>query len=203
MVKAFAGSEALLGRARLAICIRGVDDPYRDIGHLPDAEKLVLREILDVIDHAGMADRIHYLNIHSQKELAATYRFLADRGSVFALTAFYEPFGLAPIEAAACGLACVATCNGGPSEIFEDGSGILVDPFDSGAIAGGLLTALNNHADLSERARQRVLNMYTWDKPAEAYLGVIKEGVAAGGDAGGDIPPLDAGDRITDYLINS
>ncbi|MBC8338901.1 MAG: glycosyltransferase [Alphaproteobacteria bacterium] len=203
VVKAFAESETLRQRARLAICIRGVDDPYRDIGHLPDTEKLVLREFLDVIDHANMADRVHYLNIHSQKELAATYRFLAKRGSVFALTAFYEPFGLAPIEAVACGLACVATQNGGPSEIFEDGSGILVDPFDADAIAGGLLTAIDNHADLSERARQRVLNMYTWDKTAEAYLGVIKKGVAAGRDAGADIPALNAEDRITEYLGNA
>jgi len=211
VVKAFAGSEPLRRRARLAICIRGVDDPYRDIGHLPDVEKLVLREILDVIDHADMADRVHYLNIHSQKELAATYRFLADRGSVFALTAFYEPFGLAPIEAAACGLACVATRNGGPSEIFEDGSGILVDPFDADAIATGLITALDNQADLSERARHRVLDKYTWDKTAEAYLGVIEEGVAADGEAAGsaggamgkDIPALNAEDRITDYLSNA
>ncbi len=200
VVKAFAGSASLRQRARLAICIRGVDDPYQDIGHLPDAEKLVLREILDVIDHAAMASRVHYLNIQSQKELAATYRYFASRGSVFALTAFYEPFGLAPIEAAACGLACVATQNGGPSEIFEDGSGVLVDPFDADAIASGLLTALENRADLSERARQRVLNMYTWDKTAEAYLGVIKAGIAASGKAGAEIPALNAEDRIIDYL---
>jgi sucrose-phosphate synthase len=202
VVKAFAQSEPLRRRARLAICIRGVDDPYRDIGHLPDVEKRVLQKILDVIKDANMDDRVHYLNIHSQKELAATYRFLAARGSVFALTAFYEPFGLAPIEATACGLACVATQNGGPSEIFEDGSGVLVDPFDVDAIADGLLAALDNQSDLSARARKRVLEIYTWDKTAQAYLDVIKEGVAAGRDGGGVIPPLDAGNRIADYLSN-
>ncbi len=200
VVKAFARSEPLRNVARLAICIRGVNDPYKDIAHLPDAEKIVLREILDVIDHADMAGRVSYLNIQSQKELAATYRYLANRGSVFALTAFYEPFGLAPIEAAACGLACVATQNGGPSEIFEDGSGILVDPFDADAIATGLLVALKNHTDLSARSRQRVLDMYTWDKTAEAYLDVIRDGVAAGKTTGTEIPAMNAEERIVAYL---
>ena len=72
-----------------------------------------------------MSAAVHFLNIRSQAELAATYRYFAARGSVFALTSFYEPFGLAPIEAAAAGLAPVATNNGGPTEIFADGSVVL------------------------------------------------------------------------------
>ena len=123
--------------------------------------------------NAEMRGRVYFLNIGSQLELAATYRYFARRGSVFALTSFYEPFGLAPIEAAATGLAPVATNNGGPTEIFADGSGVLVDPFSAEEIADGLLDGLSRHAELSKAAIKRVQEAYTWRQTAEGYLAVI------------------------------
>ena len=41
--------------------------------------------------------------LRSQGQLAAAYRFFSSQRSVFALTADYEPFGLAPLEAMAAG----------------------------------------------------------------------------------------------------
>jgi sucrose-phosphate synthase len=203
VVRAFAESRQLRERAGLIICIRGIDDPFQEIDRVAESERPVLHAILATLTEAGLRDRVRFLNIQSQKQLAATYRFFAEHGSVFALTAFYEPFGLAPIEAAACGLACVATRNGGPSEIFADGSGILVDPFDSSDIARGLLQALAEYADLSERARRRVSEVYTWRKTAQGYLSVIEDGIKAVHDRGRAIPRLDAGRLITDYLQRS
>ena len=173
VVKAYAGNAALRERAALVLCVRGLDDPDKDIAKLGGAEQTVLREILDVIDGAEMRERVYFLNIGSQLELAATYRYFARRGSVFALTSFYEPFGLAPIEAAATGLAPVATNNGGPTEIFADGSGVLVDPFSAEEIADGLLDGLSRHAALSKAAIKRVQETYTWRQTAEGYLAVI------------------------------
>lgn len=204
VVKAYAESADLRARAGLVLCVRGIDDPARDMARLGDAEQAVLREILDVIAAADMADNVHYLNIRSQAELAASYRYFAGRGSVFALTSFYEPFGLAPIEAAATGLAPVATSHGGPTEIFADGSGVLVDPFSPSDIARGLLDALRRHAELSAKAITRVEQTYTWKRTAEAYLGVIEAAMAGSGDASAPVaePPaeLDAGSRIEAYL---
>lgn len=124
--------------------------------------------------------------IQGQPALAAAYRFLAQRpGSLFALTALYEPFGLAPLEAAAAGLPLVVTRNGGPSEsLFEDGVeyGVLVDPADPADIARGLERLVLDHeawAEFARRGRQRVLDRYTWERTAEAYLRVIEELVAA------------------------
>jgi sucrose-phosphate synthase len=196
VVQAFARSAILRERARLAICIRGIDDPFADISALPASERIVLQPILDTLEQAGLRERTVFLNIGSQRELAATYRRMAARGSVFALTAFYEPFGLAPIEAAACGLACVATRNGGPSEIFEDGSGVLVDPFDADDIARGLLDALGRYQALVDKARRRVLKTYTWQQTASGYLAAIED-VARPDN---DLMNPDAGDRIRRYL---
>ncbi|NNE84412.1 MAG: glycosyltransferase [Alphaproteobacteria bacterium] len=203
VVEAFGTSKLLRQRADLLLCVRGIDDPFADVGRLDLGERRVLEPILAAIEQHGLRESVRFLNIPSQRALAATYRAVAMGGGVFALTAFYEPFGLAPIEAAACGLACVATVNGGPSEIFSDGSGILVDPTDPTNIAQGLLTALDGQADLSQRARERVRTTYTWDMTAERYATVIEEGVAYTRSPAAEIPPLDSTDLIRQHLLQS
>lgn len=199
-VEAWVSSDTINQRAGLALCIRGIDDPFTEIGSMSEEEQQVLEPILDMIRLAGLRERVEFLNLQSQAELAAAYRYFAKQKSLFVLPSVYEPFGLAPIEAAACGLACVATKNGGPSEIFEDGSGILVDPFDSKDIARGVEAALDQQEELAARGRQRVLEMYTWSKTAARYLAVIEQGLKDGPAEPRAVPELDAGARIRAYL---
>ena len=199
-VQAWVETPALHERACFALCIRGLDDPWTDISHLTPEEQQVLQPILDMIRDAGLKDRVAFLNLQSQGELAAAYRYFARRKSLFLLPSVYEPFGLAPIEAAACGLACVATKNGGPSEIFEDGSGILVDPFDCSDIARGIEEALDRQPELSRRGCERVLDMYTWKKTAARYLAVIREGARRDPADCVAVPEPDASERIETYL---
>lgn len=199
-VEAWVNSAAINQRTGLALCIRGIDDPYTEITSMSEEEQEVLEPILAMISEAGLRERVEFLNLQSQAELAAAYRYFARRKSLFILPSVYEPFGLAPIEAAACGLACVATKNGGPSEIFEDGSGILVDPFNANDITCGMEEALDRQEELASRGRQRVLDMYTWNKTAARYLAVIEEGVSSGRVKCQPIPKLDAGARIKGYL---
>jgi sucrose-phosphate synthase len=193
VVGAYAGSQALRERAALVLCVRGIDDPYAEVENLAGPEREVLKPILKAIVDAGVRDSVRFLNIPSQGELAATYRYFAGRGSVFALASFYEPFGLAPIEAAACGLAPVVTRNGGPTEIFADGSAVLVDPFDVDDIARGLLR-------LSEKAIRRVRETYTWQRTAEAYGAVIEAAMKDLPSLWGAPPELDDSVRIRNYL---
>jgi sucrose-phosphate synthase len=199
-VAAYARSSQLQKKAGFVICTRGIDQPFEQIDSLSDEEQEVLRPILEIISTARLRDRVDFLDIQSQAELAATYRYFAARKSVFVLTSFYEPFGLAPIEAGACGRSCAATSKGGPTEIFADGCGVLVDPTDIDDVARGLEEALDRHEELAARARTRVLDMYTWEKTAARYLAVIADGVAGGLDIGGEVPELDAGQRIESYL---
>ncbi len=201
VVRAYAASEALRRRAALVLCVRGIDDPDHDIGRLGASEQEVLRDILAAIDAADLRERVHFLNIRSQAELAATYRYFASRGSVFALTSFYEPFGLAPIEAAAAGLAPVVTKHGGPTEIFAHDSGVLVDPFSHDDIACGLIDAFQRHGELSAKAIRRVEKTYTWQRTAESYLAVIAEAMKGAAPASTEPPAdLDARQLIEAYL---
>ena len=203
VVDAYVNDKSLRQKAGLAICIRGVEDPFSDMHTLSNDEQKVLRPILEAIDEAKLRDHVIFLDIRSQAELAATYRFFASKKSVFALTAFYEPFGLAPIEAAATGLVCVATKNGGPSEIFEDGSGELVDPFDANDIARGLNSALDNVATLAEKGYQRVISTYTWNRTAASYLDAIEDAMQNGNMIEVQSISIDDESRILTYLEKS
>ena len=200
VVAAYASNETLRDRARLAIVIRGVPDPYGDISMLPESEREVLRQILEIVRSGRLEESIDFLDVRSQQDLASVYRGLARRGSVFALTSFYEPFGLAPIEAAACGLGGVATRNGGPSEIFVDGAGALVDPTDAQDIGRGLLEALEDYERYAERGRVRVSEKYTWHATASGYLEVITRNRGRGNGLGVPVPELDCAERIARYL---
>ncbi len=52
-----------------------------------------------------------------------------------------EPFGLATLEALACGRPVVATQVGGPAEFVPAGAGVLVDPEDDDALLAALAAA--------------------------------------------------------------
>ena len=200
VVEAFCRSPELAGAAHLALFVRGVDDPWQGIETLRDDEQAVLKPMLSRIQSAGLKDRVSFINARSQRELAAAYRLFAGSGSVFALPSLFEPFGLAPIEAAACGLAVVATRNGGPSEIFADGAGVLMDPEDPADMARAFGEGLERQAELAARGVRRVLSTYTWDKTAAAYLETIRDAMARAPAGAAGISELDASERIRDYL---
>jgi sucrose-phosphate synthase len=178
IVEAFASDAELRATANLVVLTGSLDDPLRSDEGISEGELDVLRPIRDLIASAAMEGSVAAFALPGQDRLAAAYRYLAERRSVFCLTALYEPFGLAPLEAAAAGLPLVVTANGGPSESLVDADGeygVLVDPADHVSVAAGLQRALGAEWDeLAARGRQRVLDRYTWDRTAEGYLAAIE-----------------------------
>lgn len=178
IVAAFAESAELADAANLVLLTGALEDPLRSDAGAREGELEVLRPIRELVAAAGLDGRVAAFGLTGQEPLAAAYRYLAGRRSVFCLTSLYEPFGLAPLEAAAAGLPLVVTRNGGPTEsLREDGVeyGVLVDPTDPNDVAAGLLRALGPEWDeLAERGRQRVGDRYTWDRTAEGYLDAIE-----------------------------
>ncbi len=181
LVRAFARSEEVQKRANLLLITGALDDPLREDGGAGTTEQEVLAEIREVVENHDLEGKLSGFGLQGQPALAAAYRFLAERGSVFALTAHYEPFGLAPLEAAAAGLPVVVTQNGGPSESLRERDmeyGVLVDPADPDDIAKGLERLLGDEEtreEFARRGRQRVLDWYTWDRTAQSYLEVLRE----------------------------
>ncbi len=184
LAEAFAASPELQDAANLVFITGALENPlHSDVGAGP-TEQQVLRELRDAVAAGGLEGKVAAFGLQGQAALSAAYRYLAGSRSVFALTALYEPFGLAPLEAAAAGLAVVATRNGGPSESLVEGDrefGVLVDPTSIADVASGLLRALGPEwSRLSAAGTQRVLNRYTWDRTAEGYLEAIERAEAAG-----------------------
>ncbi len=184
LVQAFAISQTLQERANLMLLTGGLDDPLREEAQ-DETERAVIAPIRDVVKDNDLWGKISAFGVQDQKALAASYRFMAKRRSVFALTSLYEPFGLAPLEAAAAGLPVVATQNGGPTESLRAGDreyGVLVDPQDPADIARGLERLLCNAHEwehFAEVGQQRVLKSYTWEATAENYLALIEQVVSS------------------------
>jgi sucrose-phosphate synthase len=180
LVRAFSVSEELRERANLAIVVRGIEDPLHDYGALKAGERAILDQVTELIDEADLWGCVTAFPLDSQAELAGAYRILSERRSVFALTALYEPFGLAPLEAMSCGLPAVVTENGGPSESMVEGSqefGALINPSDPQNIAGGILRVIGSEYSwkvFRDAGIARVKARYTWDRTAEGYLQVLR-----------------------------
>lgn len=86
----------------------------------------------------------------------------------FVFPSLYEGFGLPPLEAMACGTPVVGANTTSLAEVIGD-AGILVDPYDSGAIASALQNLIED-ASLRQNLRERGLaraKLFTWDHAAE------------------------------------
>jgi sucrose-phosphate synthase len=177
LVDAFAQSDEWQDRCNLLLAIRGIDDPKKKSGGTIKAdEQTELQHILGTINEGSLWGKVAFANLDSQHSLAAAYRDMSRKRGIFCLASFYEGFGLATIEAMACGLPTVVTANGGGSEILRDDEheyGVLINPENPASIAEGVLQILRS----VERWRffrkmglERVNTAYNWDKAAELYI---------------------------------
>jgi len=92
------------------------------------------------------------------------------RASVFALPARYEPFGLAPLEAAHAGCALVLADIPSLREVWDDAA-IYVDPDDDRALVAALRRLIERRELREERAAAAQCHAarYTPARMAAAY----------------------------------
>ncbi|MGF1470189.1 MAG: PfkB family carbohydrate kinase [Rubrobacteraceae bacterium] len=180
LVEAFASSSVLREHANLVIFTGGLENPLEGYKEADEGEREVLDSLMRVIEREELRGEVSMFSLNSQRELAAAYRYFAGMRSVFTLTANYEPFGLAPLEAMAAGLPAVVTKYGGPSESLRSGDdeyGVLVDPSDAEEVSAGLYKVIGYEEeweDYAEAGYNRVIEQYTWERTAERYLEAIE-----------------------------
>jgi glycosyltransferase involved in cell wall biosynthesis len=98
---------------------------------------------------------------------------------VFVYPSLYEGFGLPAAEALACGVPVITSDVSSLPEVVGD-AGLLVDPADSGAIAGRLRFLLDHpekEADLARRGIERAVR-FRWDRAAAEMEEVFGEALA-------------------------
>lgn len=108
---------------------------------------------------------VHYLGAVEDQHLAHLYNAC----DVFVMpTVHDEMFGMAALEAQACGKPVVASRLGGLLEAVSDGSGLFVAPGDRRALGEGLVELVGDadrRAEMGLAARQHALG-FTWDRIA-------------------------------------
>ena len=119
----------------------------------------------------GIADRVHFLGYISADALAPYYA-IAD---VVALGSYAnETFSIFSAEAMACARPVVGSRFGGIPEVIADGeTGFLAEPENADDFAekiARLLDDANLRAQFGQRARERVLKLFTWDAVTERVL---------------------------------
>lgn len=76
-----------------------------------------------------------------------------EQADVFVLPSFSEGFSISLVEAMLCGLPCIVTNQGGPSEIVEDGdTGYLINPYQADDLKNKMIEILK----LSNEQRQLI-----------------------------------------------
>lgn len=177
LLRAYANDQSLQDKANVVISLRGVENAFEDYSALKSNEQKIMTEMMEIIKQYNLYGKVCFINITSQKELANTYRYFVSKNGVFCLTALYEPFGLAPIEAMSTGLPAVVTKYGGPSEVLkedEERFGVLIDVHSKEEIAKGLHEAIDNYEYYQRQGVKRVLSKYTWTATAKTYIDAIK-----------------------------
>lgn len=184
----------------------------RDISQMEENERDVLTQMLLEMDKYDLYGKMAIPKRHDfEHEVPELYRIAASKKGVFVNPALTEPFGLTLLEASATGLPVVATHDGGPKDIIQNcGSGILVDPTDSEAIADAIRQIISRHHRWDEFSKNGIMNVrkhYIWQRHAEAYVAEAGRLVSAGqaSDMAAVVPKDAIGRRLVhlNYLIIS
>jgi D-inositol-3-phosphate glycosyltransferase len=107
-------------------------------------------------------------------------RYYYSAANVFVTTPWYEPFGITPVEAMACGTPVVGTAVGGIKTTVVDGeTGCLVPPNDPEALAERLAW-LHRHPHIAQRmgwaGMRRAYQHFTWRNVA-THVAAVYESV--------------------------
>jgi D-inositol-3-phosphate glycosyltransferase len=123
---------------------------------------------LQEISHKNdIHELIHFAGRKSRSELKYYYA----AADIFVSTPWYEPFGITPLEAMACGTPVIGSNVGGIKYSVVDGeTGALVPPNDPDSLAlkmAELLTDKSRLTQMSKNAIERVNQHFTWSGVAK------------------------------------
>jgi D-inositol-3-phosphate glycosyltransferase len=165
---------------------KGIDSLVSALPHLPRAELLVAggpsredlardpeaRRLLQLAQELGVVHRLRLLGRVGRTELPALMR----SADVVACVPWYEPFGMVPLEAMACGVPVVASAVGGLVDTVLDGvTGLLVaprQPVDLARVLARFLRDPRWRVEVGRAGAERARARYSWPRVAAATFAV-------------------------------
>jgi glycosyltransferase involved in cell wall biosynthesis len=190
-------AELGLGRDAVIVGYLGRIVPWKGIDVLVDAARIVLQQRREVhfcivgenpvgatrdlraeyqqqaVRH-GIEGHVHFLGFREDVR-----PYLRDFDLLALPSRQPEPFGRVNIEAMAMGVPVIATAQGGPLEIIEDGvDSFLVPPGDAEALACKVLSVLSDpeaRRRVGARAREKVCRRFDAARVAGEIGGIIGE----------------------------
>jgi glycosyltransferase involved in cell wall biosynthesis len=139
-----------------------------DAAHL-DADPDVRRLRAEAQRH-GVADRVHFLGRVLRDDMPALLR----SADLLVTVPWYEPFGIVPLEAMACGKPVVASAVGGLLDtVVPDLTGVLVPPRRPDVLAESIASLLCDPLRLQSMglaAVDRARSRFGWQRIAEETL---------------------------------
>ena len=198
-------AEPRSARPRLVVVSRfvarkGIDDAMRALAQLPEAELIVAGGPSNPgeFERDPEARRLRALARELHVERRVDFRGGVDRDAVPRLlrsadvvisVPWYEPFGIVPVEAMACGVPVVASAVGGQIDTVVDGvTGLHVPPRDPARLAGAVRALLEDALllrRLGTAAARRAREKYGHDHVARETLAAYERVRARAGRRAG------------------
>lgn len=124
-----------------------------------------------------VGDKVFFPGYVPDEELIS----LMKSASMTVAPSVYEPFGIVPLEAAACETATVGSYTGGMKDtIIHEYTGLHTYPADSGSITDQVSRALNDPGWTSwmgDKARDRVEDNFRWEQISAWTSGIYKQAI--------------------------
>lgn len=118
--------------------------------------------LMEIARGLGVEDSVTFVGRRGRSEL----RYYYSAADIFVSTPWYEPFGITPLEAMACGTPVIGSAVGGIKFTVLDGkSGCLVPPKDPAAIAEKMSLMFGDPMRLQQMGRKAlevVRGRFTW-----------------------------------------
>jgi glycosyltransferase involved in cell wall biosynthesis len=155
---------------------KGLGDVLAALTRLPEAELVVVggpaaadlptdpgaADVLARAETLGVADRVRLVGRADRGEVSGWIR----SSDLVVCAPWYEPFGIVPLEAMACGVPVVGTAVGGLTDTVVDGrTGLLVPPRCPERLAAAVAELLADPARrcrMGAAGRERVVAAYDW-----------------------------------------
>jgi D-inositol-3-phosphate glycosyltransferase len=138
-----------------------------------------IRRLSELARKEAVASRVMFVGRRGRDVLRHYY----GAANVFVTTPWYEPFGITPVEAMACGTPVIGSDVGGVKFTVRDGeTGYLVPPRDPDALADRLMRLYRDPGLVDKFGRQgvrRVQQHFTWGRVTEVVATLYERVLAS------------------------